>query len=380
MQVQRTARVRPLREGDAIKICYLGDIQSPIVRSWVDHFSRDHEVHVLTDRYQPIDDVRVHQVGWTKRLAGVSYVTRVLDVRRYARELKPDVFHAHYVFGYGTMAALARVRPLVITAMGSDIGSESERSLLVRLGVRYAARHTDVLAVKDRLAWRRAIDLGCRARQIIVSPSCCDTKFFHPDAMDYALRWKLGTAMCRSVLYTRPFNSYYHALDLAVAIPRVIKDYPDVKFVFVEHGDLIDGWKESVKQHGWGDYVIFVPRIAHADMPRYLASSDIFVDTFYPKPDVGGHGHGTNLIEAMSCGCAQVVPNRSEYSDSWCNAVRYERGNSIDLARKILELLNDAPRRKQLGRLSRVAATNFDEEKVMGDMLKVYERLAGGSR
>lgn len=359
-----------------MKICYLGDIRSPIVRSWVDHFARDHEVHVLTDKYQPIDGVRVHQIGWKYNVPGLSYATRVLDVRRYVKELKPDVFHAHYVFGYGTMAALAGARPLVITAMGSDIGSESERSLIVRLGVRYAAVHADVLAVKDGQAWRRAADLSCRARKIIVSPSCCDTKFFHPDAKDFALRWNLGTALCRSVLYTRPFNSYYQALDLAAAIPRIIQDYPEVKFVFVDHGDLIDGWKESVRQHGWGDHVVFVPRIAHADMPRYLASADIFVDTFYPTPDVGGHGHGTNLIEAMSCGCAQVLPDRGEYYDSWCKAMLYKRGNCMDLARVITDLLNDNPKRKLLGRLSRTAAANFDEEKVMGDMLKVYERLA----
>jgi glycosyltransferase involved in cell wall biosynthesis len=335
-------------------------------------------VHVLTDKYVPIDGVRVHQIGWKTNIPGISYGTRVLDVRRYVKELRPDVFHAHYVFGYGTMAALAGARPLVITAMGSDIGSESERSWLVRAGVRYAAVHADVLAVKDRQAWKRALDMSYRTRNIIVSPSCCDTKFFHPDARDFALRWNLGTAMCRSVLYTRPFNSYYQGLDLAAAIPRVIQEYPDVKFVFVDHGDLVDGWKESVKQHGWSDHVVFVPRIAHGDMPRYLASADIFVDTFYPKPDVGGHGHGTNLIEAMSCGCAQILPDRPEYFDSWCHAILYERGNSVDLGRKLVELLNDGPRRNQLGRLSRTAAANFDEQKVMGDMLKVYEKLAGG--
>lgn len=362
-----------------MKICYLGDIRSPIVRSWVDHFARDHEVHVLTDKYIPIDGVRVHQIGWKNNVPGVSYATRVLDVRRYVKELKPDVFHAHYVFGYGTMAALAGARPLVTTAMGSDIGSEAERSFVVRHGVRYTLERTDVLAVKDILARKRAIQLGCDPARVVISPSSCDTNFFHPDAEDFALRWKLGTAMCRTVLYTRPFNGYYNAMDLAYAIPFVVREYPEVKFVIVEHGELVASWKEKAQRQAWGDHVVFVPRIEHDDMPRFLASSDIYVDTFYPKPNVAGHGHGTNLVEAMSCGCAQVLPDRLEYYDSWCKAVHYKRGDYIDLARVIVDLLQSAPKRKLLGRLSRsTAVADFDQKKVMGDMLKVYERLAGG--
>ena len=334
----------------------------------------------MTDRYQPIDGVRVHQIGWRTHVPLASFVSRVMDVRRYVRELKPDVFHAHYVFGYGTMAALAHAKPLIVTAMGSDIGSEPERSFVVRRGVRYTIERTDVLAVKDILAHKRAIQLGCDPARVVISPSSCDTNFFHPDAEDFALRWKLGTAMCRSVIYTRPFNDYYRALDLALAIPVVMQHYPDVKFIIVDHGDLIDGWKEHVKRQSWSDHIVFVPRIAHDDMPRYLASSDIYVDTFYPRPDVAGHGHGTNLVEAMSCGCAQVLPDRLEYYDSWCKAVHYERGNHMDLASVIVELLENAPKRKLLGKLSRTAAmAEFDQKKVMGDMLKVYERLAGGS-
>ncbi len=361
-----------------MKICYLGSAASPIVRSWAEHFSRDHEVHLLTDTYRPIDGVNVHKIGRISGLPAVPFMGKVLDVRHYAKTLMPDVFHAFYVFGYGTMAVLGGAKPLIVTAMGSDIGSEAERSPIVRLGVRYTMRHAAYTAVKDPFADQRAADLGCPEGKSFISRSCCDTSVFTPDKSDYLLRRVWGSWDRPAVIYTRPFSKYYHSTDLAVAIPEVVREVPNVKFVFVDHGDLIEPWKLSVAKQPWKDNVVFVPRIPHEEMPRYLASAQIYVDTFYPEPDVWGHGHGTGLIEAMSCGCATVVPNRDEYGEDWCVSPWYVRGNPTSLSEILLSLLGRPDWRRIIGVRGREAAVeNFDQEKVMGGMLRMYKELAG---
>jgi glycosyltransferase involved in cell wall biosynthesis len=304
----------------------------------------------------------------------------VFDVRRYARDLKPDVFHAHYVHGYGTMAAMAGVKPLIVTAMGSDIGSEAERYWLVRRGARYALDRADVIAVKDEIAVSRINELTGRDKgNVIITPSCCDTTVFTPEAHSFALRWKLDTAMCKSILYTRPFNSFYKAGVLVKAIPIVMAKHEDVKFVIVEHGEQINEFKTHVKSQPWADRVVFVPRIPHSEMPAYLATCDMWVDTFYPDSLVGGHGHGTNLIEAMSCGCVAVLPQRDEYgSTDFETTVAYQPGDPISLALWIGLLLNEQEIRDILKIGAREHAIRiFDEAKVMGDMERVYERLAG---
>jgi glycosyltransferase involved in cell wall biosynthesis len=107
-----------------------------------------------------------------------------------------------------------------------------------------------------------------------------------------------------------------------------------------------------------------------------VSSVDLYLDTFYSEYDVSGHGHGTTTIEAMSCGCPQLLPDREEYKGPEFHAILYKRGNSKDMADKMVMLLKDNDLRDSIGKKSRESAIRFfDKENVMNNVLDNYKRL-----
>jgi len=365
-----------------MKICFLGNARSSIIRSWARHFANlGHEVHLISSEPGPtedqeIEEVSLHRIGNEWRLRVITFIIMVLQIKSILKKLKPDVVHAHYVYGYGLLVALSGYHPFVATSMGNDIGVSPEKSWLLRNGTKYVLKKADIIAVKDKFAEVRAIELGCAEDKIIIAHSNCDTQLFTPEARSERLREQLGIAAVPSVLLTRPMNNEYRVEVFVKAIPQVIKSIPNIKFIITERGADWEKWKEYMTQKGWSKNFIFIPKIPHDEMREYLASVDALVDTFYPEFDVGGHGHGTNTIEAMSCGCPQILPDRREYTESWCQAILYPKGNSEGLAKAIVSLFSDDVRRLELGKKSRASALEYgDENKVMGDMFEIYQRL-----
>src|SRR5262249_39090000 len=53
-----------------------------------------------------------------------------LTAHRLARELRPDLVHGLYLSGYGWTAQALRTRPLVLTALGSDVLDLDHRTAL----------------------------------------------------------------------------------------------------------------------------------------------------------------------------------------------------------------------------------------------------------
>ena len=50
-----------------------------------------------------------------------GYLMNVPAVRRWCSRIKPDLMHAHYASGYGTLGRLAGIRPFVLSVWGSDV-------------------------------------------------------------------------------------------------------------------------------------------------------------------------------------------------------------------------------------------------------------------
>lgn len=361
-----------------MRICYLSAPNSCIVREWAQFFTKKgHEVILLSELYEPVPGVEVRVTKPPYHIPAYSFAMQIARTRLALTELQPDVVLGHYVYGYGFIGALCRYHPLALISMGNDIGIGPERSKVVRMGSKYALKKADVVSVKDSFARERAIELGCDPSKIVIHHSCCDTKRFCPTARDKVLRTQFTLNGGKTVLFVRPINSEYRAETLWDAIPKVVQAVPDVRFVLVYRGQDRQKWLVNSMKAGWMKNIFWLPYIPHDEMHNYLASVDLMVDTFYPKFPVGGHGHGTNLVETMACGTPQILPDRPEYLESWCKAELFRKGDSDDLADKIIHLLDDDTRRREMSFESRKSAVEFgDKNQVMGDMLGILEGLA----
>ena len=115
-----------------MRILYIADAQSVHTRRWAEAF-RDlgAQVHVASFRPAQIAGVEVHLLP-TGGLGKAGYLLALPVLRRLAARVRPDVVHAQYVTSYGFLAAIAGLRPLVVTAWGSDVLVSPRESRLAR--------------------------------------------------------------------------------------------------------------------------------------------------------------------------------------------------------------------------------------------------------
>jgi len=339
---------------------------------------RGHDVVLITAEPMRLKGIPQWVVGMKIRMKLVTFLTQMMQTKMLiAGEGLDgdgfDIIHAHYAYGYGVLGAYAKFSPLVVTAMGNDIGISSEKSWLIRNGVKYTMKRMALMTVKDQLAVKRALELGCEAEKLMVLPSWCDTNLFTPKARSHLLRdqWTGVNDDTVVVLFVRPMNEEYRARVLLDAMEEVLTETNKVRFLVANRGD--DHMIEAARHRG----AQIIPKIPYDQMHFYTASADVSVDTYYPEFDVGGHGHGTNFIEALASGTPVIVPNRPEYNDGWMKGTRlYEKGNPSALAEAILSLL-DAKERRRLGNLGREAVCAHASERVCLDrMEKVYTELS----
>jgi phosphatidylinositol alpha-mannosyltransferase len=123
------------------------------------------------------------------------------------------------------------------------------------------------------------------------------------------------------------------------------------------------------------DRVVNLGLVSEADKVRALHSVDVFV-----APNTGGESFGIVLAEAMSAGApilaSDIEAFRRVLLEGRAGAL-FPVGDSGALAVAAAELLDDAPRRKQLSDEAKTAVRAYDWSTVARDVVRVYETVAG---
>ncbi len=123
------------------------------------------------------------------------------------------------------------------------------------------------------------------------------------------------------------------------------------------------------------DRVVNLGLVSEADKVRALHSVDVFV-----APNTGGESFGIVLAEAMSAGApilaSDIEAFRRVLLDGSAGAL-FPVGDADALAATAAELLDDAPRRKQLSDEAKAAVRAYDWSTVARDVVRVYETVAG---
>ncbi len=144
-----------------MKICFIGDGESVHNHFMIDWFVKHkHNVVFLTDT--PVGGVHcpVHQVAPKKRGGFMRHWRASRKVKKFIKQWKPDIVHAHNVTGYGYWGALCGFHPFVLTAWGSDLMIEVHKNAIVREAVRYALRKADLITADAKSLAETAEDLA----------------------------------------------------------------------------------------------------------------------------------------------------------------------------------------------------------------------------
>lgn len=336
-----------------MRLLYLANAASVHTRKWVNYFADEgHEVHLVT-WHKPdatsgfASTVRIHRV-----ICPPHYLMRygtLMEVRRIAGAVRPDLVHAHYLSHFGAVGGLlARTsgfHPLVLTAWGSDIltGSAGSARRLVSSAVRLA----DCVTCDSPHMVARLVALGASPDIVRIINFGVDTERFRPKAPERDIRHALNLGDAPVVISLRSLRPAYDVATLIGAAPAVLRAIPQTVFLVAGGGEEQANLRSLAASLGVADHVRFLGMLANETLPDYLNSVDVYVST-----SLSDAGISASTAEAMACELPVVV---TDYGDngSWVRngetGYLFPCGDSDSLAERLIHLLGDASLRARLG-------------------------------
>jgi glycosyltransferase involved in cell wall biosynthesis len=152
----------------------------------------------------------------------------------------------------------------------------------------------------------------------------------------------------------------------------------DIHFGLVGGGTELPAMRRLAQQLGVADYVTFTGRVPDAELLAMLNTADVCVNPDVAN-DMNDKSTMNKIMEYMALGKPVVQFDLTEGRVSAQDASVYAaRNDPLDLARKLVELLDDEPRRIRMGDigLQRVQTALAWEHEVP-HLLAAYEKLFG---
>lgn len=161
------------------------------------------------------------------------------------------------------------------------------------------------------------------------------------------------------------------------ALPIVARFAPDVKVFVAGPGDPreIEKSIDSELRHRFE----FLGKITEVEKADFMSSLAIYV-----APNTGGESFGIILAEALAggaCVVASDIPAFDSLLGGGEFGALFTSEDSTDLAKTIIDLLRDEPKRKELARKGKNHAQKFDWDVVAEEIFSIYEMaMVGGEK
>ena len=329
----------------------------------------------------------VHPIPFSRRILSPSHVRAFLQLRRLMGTQRYDLVHVHTPIAsvLGRLAARACEVPVVVyTAHGfyfHDRMRRVPRRALVWLERFLCHFFTDFLltvSCEDQ-------DTAIRERFMPPERVLClksvgiDLRRFGATSADGTLRTALGLRLDDQVItfVGRPVKEK-GIFDLVRAIACVSRAIPRARLLVVGKALSSERSRRTmpkvrrlVRKLGIEDVCVFTG--AREDVPAILSISDVFVLPSYRE------GMPVTVLEAMAAGKPVVATDirgcREEVVDG-VTGLLVPPGDPRSLAKAITALLVDPDRARKLGEEGRRRVeAEFDQERVIGEQVRLYEHL-----
>ena len=365
-----------------MEICYIG---SPGIHTkrWMGYFvEAGHEVHLITSNRLSSDGIENVKLHGLKRFSPriqiishlINFVPNVIQFKRLIKNINPDIIHAHYIMNITLLGAISGFHPFVVTVHGTDVLIEPKESKISRWIAKYVLKRADLITCDAEHIKEPLIELGAEPQRISVIYFGTDTRKFNPGQRDDKLREKLGIFDSPMIISLRRLEPIYDIESLITAVPLVLKKIPQAKFVIGSKGSQEVKLKELAKSLGVSESVNFVGYIPDDELPRYMASADIYVST-----SLSDAGLAASTAEAMSCGLPVIITDfgdNRKWVEDGVNGFIIPLKSPEALASKIISLLQNEDDRRKFGQVNRqIIEEKNNWEKEMGKMGKLYEEL-----
>jgi len=323
--------------------------------------------------------------GWLRKIPVLNQMIIVvglsLRINEVAREVKPNIIHAHSPSLNG-LAALWAGRHLGLPVVyecrafwedaAVDHGSCKPQSLRYRITrclESFVFKRADAITTICDGLRQEIISRGISAEKVSVIPNAVDAEQFRPteagenqgeqvnntEKAVRVLRQQLGFKDNYVLGFIGSFYAYEGIEFLIDALAELVKAEPQVRLLLIGGGPREDMIKNKVTELGLCHEVIMLGRLAHEDIAHYYNLIDLLV---YPRLAM----RLTNLVtplkplEAMAkevLVMASDVGGHRELIEDGITGRLFRAGDKQDFMRVVLDILHHPDTRTSYRRQAR---------------------------
>jgi glycosyltransferase involved in cell wall biosynthesis len=340
-----------------IRVAYAHDGKSIYDGFFLEHLNRKYDVCFLTfnreAKYVPEGVPIVEMPDLFRPLPihdGVRLLSNTLFrsylFSKYVHRIKPDVLIGCTALYYGFYSAFSNYKPFVLFVWGSDVLIYPKYPPL-RFLAKYAIKKADAIVVDSEVQKEATIRLGGNPDKIVKFPWVDLQAFYNEKSSGREIRDQLGLNDNLVIISTRSLEPKYGIESLIDAVPKVVKEVENARFLIVGDGRLKRPIKMRIKSLNVEKYVKLLGFVEHKNIAKYLKAADVYVSTSFSD------GTSASLLEAMACERPPVVtaiPGNKEWVSDKENGLLFASGNSEELANHIISLAKDKKLREKLGK------------------------------
>ena len=344
-----------------MRLCYIANPYSIHTQRQARYFAdQGHEIHLIsvspTQGTIPLnafpDNVTLYDLMAKSNIRKLRYLHWGILARQIVRKIQPDILHAHQVAGNGWVGAATGYHPFIVTAWGSDLLLGPHRSRIQRQLAKWVLQRADYVTCVSEGLMQAAKSLGADPQKLEMATWGIDTDVFHPasPADKQAIRAQIGLHPTDLlVLSIRAIKEVYNPLDIAKAIPLVLKRIPNVQFIIRTYGydpHLLTQFKAIIQKHHAAEAVQYLGDLStEEDIANLYRAADVAISI--PSSD----GTPSSVLEALACGAVPILsdlPTLHKWVQHEQEGLFVPAKNTEYLSEVIIRLITDDSLRQTL--------------------------------
>lgn len=312
-----------------IKVCLIGNLQSPQNIHLVNYFKKmpEYEIHFITYKPNKIPGIKScfvpHRESTNTFSAVKNHYRTAKRIKASVRKIKPDIIHGQGLNFSGIWAMLTGFKPLIVTVWGSDVANYEKFILPERWLIKKTLNQAKIITVTSlATSGQKAIEIGADREKIHLVHFGIDLNLFRKEST-FFLKKKFGLANKKIIFCPRSHKPLYNIDVLIDAFGQALKEEPRAMLALVE-GNKNDPWEKNlsykIKELKLQDKILLLSRVQNDKMVDYYNLADVVVSI--PSSD----GCSVSFLEAMACE-KKIVVTRLSYIKEWVFNTQTKRNN-----------------------------------------------------
>lgn len=297
-------------------------------------------------------------------------VSRDIQTVKYCRKIAKK-HHAQIIYerrtspkiGYALSKSLKIPLVVEINALVEEeiriLGREKEEStptkkIKKRLRRNFFLHSKSIVTVTESIKTEIQRSYDIQGEKVVVIPNGANTELFQPMDKE-SCKKELGLEMGDKYICFVGALVAWQGVDFMIeAMPNILKDMPEVKFLVVGDGTQKKILKEKAKELKVGGSVTFTGWVEYENVPKYINASELCVAPLSKGREKSGSS-AIKIYEYLACGKPVVafdVPDLEFLEKSECGVLA-PRDDALALSNAALKLLMDTNLRKDMGERGR---------------------------